>query len=55
VAATLFKAASLPVGLIGDSIDVLPIEVEGTEPNRLFTEGKNVGGAGGELVGKLKK
>jgi len=51
VATTLFKVASLLERLVGDSVGVLPIEVEGTKPDRLFTEGENVGGVGGELVG----
>jgi hypothetical protein len=50
VAATLFKVASLLEGLVGDSADALPIEVEGTEPDRSFAEGENVGGDGGKLV-----
>jgi hypothetical protein len=58
VAATLFKAASLLEALVGDSAGVLPIDVEGTEPDGPFVEGENVGGVGGELMGgteELKK
>jgi hypothetical protein len=51
MAMTLFKAASLPEGLVGDSADGPPIEVGGTEPNGLFAKGEDVGGAEGELVG----
>lgn len=55
MAATLFKAASLLEGLVGDSATILPIEVEGIEPDGPFVEGENVGGAGGELVGETKE
>lgn len=54
MAATLFKAASEPGLLFGDSPGGPPIEgVEGVgaDGDGAFGEGEGVGGAGGEMVG----
>lgn len=50
MAATLFKAASLPGVLVGDEPGGTAIGVVGP-PDGAFAGEEDVGGAGGELVG----